>query len=145
MRSADVPRVLEIADGLGEASHWTPSVYIKALDPAERPARIGLVAEDTQAGITGFLVTVLVPPQAELETIAVSKQAQRQGIGARLFAELLRNLQEQQITEVMLEVRESNHSARAFYRSLGFSETGRRSGYYSDPKEDAILLQRSVG
>ena len=145
MCSADIPRVLEIAAGLREAPQWTPLVYIKALDPTGRPARLGLVAEDPQAGITGFLVTVLIPPQAELETIAVAGPAQRRGIAARLFAELLRILKGQQITEVMLEVRESNHSARAFYRSLGFFETGRRGGYYSDPKEDAILLQRSVG
>jgi len=145
MRCDDIPRVLEIADGLSEAPHWPPETYMKALDSAALPARIALVAEDPESGVAGFLVTVMVPPQAELETIAVSKQVRRQGIAARLLAEVLRNLKEHQITEVTLEVRESNYPAQAFYRSSGFAQTGRRSGYYSDPKEDAILLQRSVG
>src|SRR5205814_8787330 len=98
-----------------------------------------------ESAVARFLVTVMVPPQAELETIAVSKQVRRQGIADRLLAEVLRNLKEHQITEVTLEVRESHYPAQAFYRSSGFAQTGRRSGYYSDPKEDAILLQRSVG
>jgi ribosomal-protein-alanine acetyltransferase len=144
MGSEDVPRALEIAESLGEAPHWTQDVYMNALDRASIPARIALVAEHLNAGVLGFLVTVMVPPQAELETIAVSKLAQRQGIGGRLFEELLRILKERQVTEVMLEVRESNHSARSFYGSLGFVQTGRRSGYYSDPNEDAILLHRPV-
>ena len=144
MDREDVPRALDIANSLDEAPHWSADVYLNALDPSVRPARLALAAENPQAGVIGFLITVMIPPQAELETIAVSRQAQRHGIGARLFAELLSILREVQITEVMLEVRESNHSARAFYRSLRFAETGRRRGYYSDPKEDAILLHRSA-
>ena len=45
------------------------------------------------------------------------------------------------ISEVMLEVRASNSSALAFYRTLGFIETGRRPHYYPDPIEDAVLLE----
>jgi len=41
----------------------------------------------------------------------------------------------------MLEVREANRSAQAFYRFLGFSEEGRRPGYYSNPVEDAVLMR----
>ena len=39
-----------------------------------------------------------------------------------------------------LEVRESNVPARRLYGKFGFSEAGRRRGFYSDPKEDALLL-----
>src|SRR5579859_1380563 len=145
MRSEDVTHVLEIADSLAKAPHWARDAYVNALDPAARPVRIALVADDPSEGLIGFLVTVMVPPQAELETIAVSKQAQRQGIAGLLFAELHAILKKLQITEVMLEVRESNSTAQAFYGSLGFVQAGRRQAYYADPKEDAILLQRLVG
>jgi [ribosomal protein S18]-alanine N-acetyltransferase len=144
MRLNDVPRVIEIASGLPEAPQWKEAVYANALDPESTPARIALVSEDTEGGISGFLITVLIPPVAELETIAVVRAAQRKGVGARLFAALFDVLKRQQISEVMLEVRESNHGARAFYSFAGFVETGRRTGYYSEPKEDAILLSRSV-
>jgi ribosomal-protein-alanine acetyltransferase len=102
------------------------------------------VADDLDSGLAGVGVAVLIPPQAELETIAVARLAQRRGIGACLLAELFENLKSRHITEVMLEVRESNGAARAFYASAGFAETSRRNSYYSDPKEDAILLARQI-
>jgi ribosomal-protein-alanine N-acetyltransferase len=49
------------------------------------------------------------------------------------------------VREVLLEVRESNQAARAFYASLGFVDDGRRRGYYADPVEDAVLLRLRLG
>jgi ribosomal-protein-alanine N-acetyltransferase len=40
---------------------------------------------------------------------------------------------------IFLEVRASNHQARALYRNAGFLETGLRESYYANPPEDAIL------
>lgn len=145
MRLDDVPRILEIADTVSEAPRWAPDVYHRALDPDATPFRISLVAEDPEAGVVGFLVTALVPPHAELEIIAVPQAARRQGIGRSLMAALAARLRDRQVTEVMLEVRDSNQGARMFYASLGFRETGRRPLYYTDPQEDAILLQQSAG
>jgi ribosomal-protein-alanine N-acetyltransferase len=142
MRVEDVPRVVAMADALDHAPCWTAEIYGRALDPAADPRRIALVAEEPEGEIAGFLVTVLIPPQAELETLAVAKTAQRQGMARRLCAALFADLDPLGITEILLEVRESNVPARALYASLGFAETGRRSGYYSDPREDAILLRR---
>ena len=51
------------------------------------------------------------------------------------------SLGECRVREVLLEVRESNQSALAFYGSLGFVEEGRRHGYYDEPVEDAILMR----
>ena len=140
----DLAPVLKIAASLPQAPQWPQNAYANALDPYAAPERIALVAEPLDAGVAGFLVAVLVPPQAELEMIAVAGDAQRQGIATRLLSDLLSILQKRQITEVMLEVRKSNYPARAFYASAGFEETGRRTGYYIDPKEDAILLSRSL-
>ena len=83
-----------------------------------------------------------IPPEAELETIVVAAESQRRGIAGLLFQELIAELAERQIFEVTLEVRESNEVARAFYRSLGFVESGRRRAYYACPQEDALLLRR---
>ena len=144
MQVADIPHVLEMASSLPKAPHWLEDVYVRSLDPNARPERIALVADDPESGLAGFAVAVLIPPQAELETIAVARLTQRRGIGASLLAELVENLKYRHVTEVMLEVRESNRAARAFYDSAGFAEAGRRNGYYSDPKEDAILLARRI-
>lgn len=143
MHARDINRVMAIAESLTHAPHWSRDIYERALTPAGIPERIALIAE-ADGEITGFLVASLIPPETELETIAVEAVSQKRGIGIRLFGELLAELSARQVTEVMLEVRESNAAARAFYGSLGFAETGRRRGYYSDPQEDGLLLRRPV-
>ncbi len=90
--------------------------------------------------VLGFLVASLLPPQAELETIAVAPHLQRHGLARRLFAALTGELAAAQVTEVMLEVRASNQPALGFYRQMGFVEAGRRRRYYHDPAEDAVLM-----
>ncbi len=136
--------MMQIAASLPEAPHWPEDSYVAALDAHAAPQRIALVAEDADAGVTGFAIALVVPPQAELETIAVAKSAQRRGIAGCLIAELFTLLKRIQITEILLEVRESNRAARDFYARAGFAEAGRRTGYYSEPDEDAILLERGL-
>ena len=49
------------------------------------------------------------------------------------------------IKDILIEVRESNDTAMAFYKKSGFIIKGHRKGYYSDTKEDAILMSLDVG
>jgi ribosomal-protein-alanine acetyltransferase len=144
MMAADIPPVIALADNLPNAPHWRHEVYQDMLDPAGNPARICLVAEDSVRGLVGFGVMVLIPPQAELEAIAVIGERQLRGIAGNLLSDLLTELKRFDITEVILEVRESNRAARAFYRASEFVETGRRRGYYADSQEDALLMKREV-
>ncbi len=143
MLPGDLPQVIDIASSLPHAPRWPAATYLHALHPESRPPRLALVCEHPPSHLVGFLVALLIPPQAELETIAVAQPAQRQDIGSLLVDALFDHLKTRHITEVQLEVRESNVTARAFYASAGFTETARRKGYYSDPKEDAILLSRT--
>jgi len=45
----------------------------------------------------------------------------------------------------MLDVRESNESARAFYKSMGFEVDGVRKNFYEMPKENAVLMSKVLG
>jgi ribosomal-protein-alanine N-acetyltransferase len=142
MAPADLDAVLEIAQSLSHAPQWPPSAYRSALDPESTPRRIALVAEDAHTGTPlGFAISSLLPPQAELETIAVAATSQRHGVARRLFATMAEELSAAHITDILLEVRTSNAPALALYQALGFALTGRRPRYYSDPPEDALLLQ----
>ena len=91
--------------------------------------------------VAGFVVAVLVPPEAELETIAVVESAQRLGVGRQLLQGLADELRTQQAKSLNLEVRASNLAALRVYRSQEFEEIGRRKRYYSDPEEDAVLMR----
>lgn len=142
MTSGDVPRAIEIADGLQQAPHYSLEVWLKLLEPASEPPQLVLVAAETESGaVQGFAVAArLLPAAAELEAIAVAAGSQRRGLGRRLLQAAVDELRRAGIQEVWLEVRASNHPALELYRSFGFHETGRRSRYYRDPVEDAVLM-----
>jgi ribosomal-protein-alanine N-acetyltransferase len=94
--------------------------------------------------LLAFLVAHHLGPEWELENIVVAPFARRKGLGARLVGELLTHVREAGSEHVFLEVRESNQPARILYEKSGFKETGRRSGYYMNPSEDAILYRRGL-
>jgi ribosomal-protein-alanine N-acetyltransferase len=141
MREADLDQVLEIAASLKDAPHWPRAAYVYALGRDSTPERIALVArEHGTSAVMGFAVAALIPPEAEVETIAVSAAEQRRGIGKIILSAMEKELKAAGAHEVLLEVRASNERAREFYRSQGWSETGRRPRYYADPEEDAVLM-----
>ena len=141
MTAEDLDRVMEIAASLNNAPQWSCAAYRAALEQDATPRRIAMVTDGGQAGkVVGLAVASLIPPQAELETIAVDTHFQRCGLARGLFAELAGRLRLAGVTEVILEVRASNEPALRLYRRLGFVETGRRPRYYQAPEDDAVLM-----
>ena len=103
------------------------------------------VAEDSITGrILGYVVTWFVVDEGEIANLAVSDEARRTGIGAKLLDHALDVARERRSQIVFLEVRESNAAARALYASRGFEVAGRRSKYYRKPVEDALVLRRAL-
>ena len=92
----------------------------------------------------GYIVTLTLPPECEILNIAVSPKFRRQGIAEKLISYVAERAAEQGCDKLMLEVRDSNLAARALYEKLGFYSVGRRKGYYSNPVEDAILMDKSL-
>lgn len=141
MCAVDLESVQAIARTLPEAPQWPDASYRKAIAHDGLPSRVALVAEDTTTGaIVGFVVAQVIPPDAELETIAVAKNAQAQGVGRKMFVELADRLRAQNIASLHLEVRISNAKTLGFYQRLGFRQIGRRPRYYAHPIEDAVLM-----
>jgi ribosomal-protein-alanine N-acetyltransferase len=117
------------------AAHWSPLQYEEVFATRE-PRRVALVIE--RDGIQGFLVARAVDKEWEIENMAVSGPARRHGLGTRLLGEFLDRARLGGAEMVFLEVRESNHAARALYEKWAFVQSGRRKGYYCVPEEDAI-------
>lgn len=141
MAANDIDRVVALADELDRAPHWDSRVYEAAVDQSS-PRRAAFIAEDAEtATVVGFAIAIVVPPEAELESIAVSTAYQRRGVARMLFEVVLGELSRSGVREVLLEVRDSNGPARALYQALGFIESGRRNRYYADPVEDAIVMR----
>jgi [ribosomal protein S18]-alanine N-acetyltransferase len=140
MAEADLDAVLALAAALPTAPQWPRSAYNIALNAASLPPRVALVADLGGASIAGFAVASLMPPEAELETLAVAELHQRRGIARALLNELLPRLLVRGVTALHLEVRISNEPACAFYEMSGFRKSGIRNGYYTDPIEDAAIF-----
>jgi len=100
--------------------------------------------ETEEDEIVGFLVARCLSDEWELENIVVHEIRKRRGIGTGLLRRLLSEAEASGAAGVILEVRESNASARRLYESIGFTSEGRRQAYYSNPAEDAILYRRSL-
>ena len=149
MTTADLEEVISIAASLLDAPHWPQSAYANTLNPDSTPRRIALVivpaaVDPTHRDVFGFTVASLLPPKAELETIAVAAASQRCGLGRQLFQALARELRAVGVRDLLLEVRASNRVALGFYRSLGFGQSGLRPSYYTDPIEDAVMLSLTL-
>lgn len=145
MRAEDIERVLIIAASVKNAPHWPRSAYLSALDPRANPLRVALVATDFSGKRpVGFVIASLVPPGAELETISVATECQRQGTGGALLRNLVDALRRYGVQELWLEVRPSNLAAIALYHRAGFVENGVRNRYYVDPVEDATVMKLTM-
>jgi [ribosomal protein S18]-alanine N-acetyltransferase len=104
-----------------------------------------VVAEDAVTGrLLGYVVAWFVVDEAEIANLAVSDEARRSGVGARLLDNAVAAAQQRHCHVVFLEVRESNVAARALYASRGFEVAGRRVKYYRKPAEDALVLRRGL-
>jgi ribosomal-protein-alanine N-acetyltransferase len=80
-----------------------------------------------------------IADEAQLLDIYVEPELRRQGLAEKKLREWFATLAPG--TKVILEVRVSNHPARKLYEKLGFKELYRRKEYYSNPQEDALVMQ----
>jgi ribosomal-protein-alanine N-acetyltransferase len=141
MTLADVPRVRQI-DVLSFPLPWPEKSYIFEL--TENPSTLALVAETgeslSKSLIIGMSVVWIIVNEAHIATIAIHPDFRGNGYGKRLLAETIRLSIQQGAQLATLEVRASNQVAQQMYRSFGFTIVGRRSRYYHDNNEDAVLM-----
>ena len=107
-------------------------------------ARYRRKESDESNKIAGYVIFYYVLDEGEIARIAVSPKGRRQGIATQIYQRLEKFCKEKEITKIMLEVRESNEAARAFYSRCGFKEDGIRKNYYDKPKENAVLMSVSL-
>jgi len=90
--------------------------------------------------ILGFAGFWIMAGEAHIISIAVREKFRRHGIGELLLISTIDLARELNTRIVTLEVRVSNTAAQSLYYKYGFTEVGVRRGYYTDDREDAILM-----
>lgn len=96
--------------------------------------------------VVGYCLYQIVFEQAEILRIGTHPEYQRQGIASQLFATLNKELQDNKVESLLLEVRADNNPAIALYEQQGFVIIHQRKGYYrmtDQPAIDALIMQRS--
>jgi ribosomal-protein-alanine N-acetyltransferase len=98
--------------------------------------------------IIGFYIGEYVAGDATLMDICVKPYEQGNGYGKKLLMRFIEQATALGGEQVFLEVRASNIAAQMLYINQGFSETGRRTGYYPSAKgfgyEDAVVMKKNL-
>jgi len=140
MRPGDLEGMMAIE----EASFPTPWSRGMFLEDLSRGFSDPVVAEGEGGEILGYAVSWTVAGESHLLNIAVRPDRRRGGVGRALLRECIRRGARAGASRIHLEVRSGNAEAQRMYFAEGFSFQGIRKGYYSDTREDAVLLAREL-
>jgi ribosomal-protein-alanine N-acetyltransferase len=141
---ADVGRLMALVDDCPGAPRWTLTTWQQVLDSAIAGRQRNVLVAESEGRFVGFGVVGIADDAAEIESLAVSPAARRQRIGRGLCEALMRWARVSGASRALLEVRVSNHAARALYESLSFREVAIRRGYYREPDEDGVTMAREL-
>lgn len=145
LRTEDIPEIGDI-ERESFPTPWPASAYRRELE--NRLARYFVlrevfpdeVSQRPFGHILGAAGVWVVLDEAHLTTIAVRERRRGQGLGERLLQHAIEVATELGADSLTLEVRVSNEPAQALYRKYGFAVVGRRKNYYTDIREDALVM-----
>lgn len=139
---SDLPQVLEI-ERISFTTPWDINSFRYELGHKDTILKVAVF--DTKA--IGYVCIRTILEMTHILNIAVLPEFRRRGIGSMLLRDALLELKclSPDITIITLEVRESNTAAIKLYEKFGFKITGRRGGYYTKPREDAIIMALEFG
>ena len=135
MREEDLAAVADL-----EKEIFTDPWSENAIRESMQQAQTLLLSALEDGVLVGYLIVYYVLEDGEIARIAVESDSRRKGVASRLLKELAFICADNGVNKLLLDVRESNESAKAFYEKKGFVLDGVRKNYYTNPTEDAILM-----
>ena len=138
MRREDMAQVIAV-ERASYSAGWPATAFERELTQ-NAMARYVVLRPPHSDEVIGFAGLWLMVDEAHVVTVAVLPEQRRHGFGRALVHGLLEVSRRHQMAMATLEVRASNEAARALYREYGFYEVGERKRYYSDNREDAIIM-----
>ena len=141
MRRSDVESLLPFEQVLfaGDPS-WTAEQFRSELDGV--PATRWYVVAEEAGDLVGYAGLFHSGETADVQTLAVVPDRQRQGVGTALLDGLVAEARRRGASELLLDVREDNVAAQALYAHYGFEQLSRRRGYYANGRVDGLVLRR---
>jgi ribosomal-protein-alanine N-acetyltransferase len=146
VRKGDIDRIIDIERSWHHLSHWSIDSYYRLLNDDSFTS--SFVAEiETENGhpnIVGFVIFHIAADVSEIYNIAVESSHARSGVGHHLMSAAIQESSRRKASKVVLEVRKSNNPAINFYLKFNFRIAGERKNYYSNPVEDAYVMELEV-
>jgi [ribosomal protein S18]-alanine N-acetyltransferase len=140
LRPSDLDAVERIERG-SYPTPWSRSMFAGEL---AKPSSVCLGAFQG-ADMLGYLIVARYVDAWHIMNVAVDEGFRGRGIARGMLERLFETTSADVERGYTLEVRVSNDTAIALYRRLGFVETGVRRGYYTDNREDALIMWRDPG
>lgn len=135
-----IDQLTAIEDELFGAEAWNAAMFWSEL-AAGHHYRAAVTDEDHVLGYAGL---ALADGEAWVNNIAVRRDAQRHGLGARLLTDLIDTATRRGADTVALEVAVDNAPAQRLYDAFGFVGVGVRRGYYQPSNTDALVMMRKL-
>ena len=108
------------------------------------PCSLTLAAVDGVGRLLGYVGLLAVVDEGYITNVAVRPDCRCQGVASSLLQALEARGRARNLTFLTLEVRQSNAPARALYEKLGYLQAGLRRNYYENPREDAIIMTKTL-
>lgn len=139
MKLKDIDGVFEVEKNCFE-HHWSKDSLKNEL--SNDKARYLIAKIDNK--VVGYIGIWLILDEGHITNVAVHSDYRGKKIGDKLVKEMVELCRENMITSMTLEVRVSNKVAQNLYKKYGFKISGIRKEYYSDNKEDAIIMWNQI-
>ena len=119
---------------------WSRSMFASEI---AKPSSICLGAFEAESGeLLGYLIISRYVDAWHVMNVAVEPTYRRRGIATALLDRLFELTADDGRRGYTLEVRVSNDGAIKLYERAGFKPRGIRRGYYTDNREDALIMWR---
>ena len=131
---------IEVIEQRAYPTPWSRSMFASEL---AKPTSICLGAFEG-AELVGYVINSRYVDAWHVMNVAVDPGRQRRGIATALLERLFELTHDDERRGYTLEVRVSNEAAVRLYEQLGFEARGIRRGYYTDNREDALIMWRDA-
>ena len=118
---------------------WSEKALTEELSNPNAVFRVALIDGE----VAGYVGMLHVLDEGDICNVAVFDRFRRKGVASALIQNLVDYGVENQLSFITLEVRESNIGAQKFYETMGFETIGVRKNFYDNPKEHAILMNKT--
>ncbi len=135
---------LDEIERIEQASYPTPWSRAMFASELAKPSSLSLGAVDDTETLVGYLVLSRYVDAWHVMNVAVAPERRREGIASALLRQLLDQTRGDAKRGYTLEVRVSNVGAISLYERFGFRPKGVRRGYYTDNREDALIMWRDA-